>query len=182
MAPAAAKRVARGAARRAREHRLAGGAALAVELELLELGLLGVLELEVELEPLTCGAGCRSVESPGTPGWAANAGGTPIGGAPFGFCELSQAWNLAGVTTSTVARINAVARAAQLGAFGGVDAEPRRRDPQVVVIPGTASIFSEKSGTKKLWITSSERMLEHDRWSSARYRTGETIWPPPGCG
>jgi hypothetical protein len=26
-------------------------------------------------------------------------------------------------------------------------------------MPGTASIFSENSGTKKLWITSSERIL-----------------------
>ena len=52
----------------------------------------------------------------------------------------------------------------------------------VVTIPGTASSFSEKSGTKKLWITSSERSLNTTGRSFARYSWGETTVLPPGRG
>ncbi len=38
----------------------------------------------------------------------------------------------------------------------------------VVVMPGTASSFSENSGTKKLWITSSERSLNTTGWPLGR--------------
>ena len=48
----------------------------------------------------------------------------------------------------------------------------------VVVIPGTASIFSEKSGTKKLWITSSERILKTTGWPFGQVQVGETICLP----
>ena len=43
---------------------------------------------------------------PGTPGWAANEGGLPIGGAALFGCEASQDWNAEAVTTCTVARIS----------------------------------------------------------------------------
>ncbi len=50
----------------------------------------------------------------------------------------------------------------------------------VVVIPGTASSFSEKFGTKKLWITSSAWSLNTTGWPLARYSTDELIGLPLG--
>ena len=47
-----------------------------------------------------------ALAAPGTPGCTALGGGVPTGGGPLGFCELSQFWNTAGVTTRTAARIS----------------------------------------------------------------------------
>ena len=47
-----------------------------------------------------------------------------------------------------------VAEPAQLGAHHRVVAELRGRHAQLVLIPGTASIFMRKAGTQKSWITS----------------------------
>ena len=45
-------------------------------------------------------------------------------------------------------------------------------------MPGTASIFSEKLGTKKLWITSSDWILNTTGRSTGRYSTEETTCLP----
>ena len=51
------------------------------------------------------------------------------------------------------------------------------------MIPGTASIFSENLGTKKLWITSSERSLKTTGWPLGRYSCGgDDFFPPPRIG
>jgi hypothetical protein len=42
--------------------------------------------------------------APGSPANAELAGGTPTGGAAFGFCAFIQVWNALGVTTCTAAR------------------------------------------------------------------------------
>ena len=62
--------------------------------------------------------------------------------------------------------------AAQLGALGRVVAEPGRRHPQVRRDPGHRVELLGELGTKKLWITSSERSLNTTGWSLGRYSIG----------
>ena len=134
-------------------------------------------EFVLALDELDAAALATLAAAPGTPGCTAFGGGVPSGGFALDDRPASQRWNTAGSTTYTGARIRPwpapQSSVHSAGYFPSLVGVTRR----VVVMPGTASSFSENSGTKKLWITSSERSLKTTGRPSGRYSAGETLFP-----
>src|SRR5437763_1946055 len=87
---------------------------------------------------------------PGTPGWMDFGGGLPSGGGAPAFRAESQCSKAPGWTTYTLARISPCPAPHSSVHSAGYRPSRVGVTRSVVVMPGTASSFSENSGTKKL--------------------------------
>jgi hypothetical protein len=127
--------------------------------------LAGVVEVvDVVVVPAggggTATPGGRPVGTPGTATGVTGPAGMPVGDRGCSGCFCSHVANRPGLRTNVVDRMKAWP-APQSSVHSTV--QPPRLvgvTRSVVVMPGTASIFWENSGTKKLWMTSSERILK----------------------